>query len=426
MVSGNNHMALITQHNATSSEYVQFTRDQSGEGRLSDSAGLGEASVMAPQLQPWLPVTLGHSKSLPQNILNRSFTSPPPANNSSVEKRRTQTLLLLENAADMLNSEGENDRPACAEEPESLSLKEVTLASHLMLIFTEVIMGSQNTETHIQAAFRLLTDLDFINRLPQGFYSRFLVQRFAMIDMVLSFLRRRKPLAPMNFALYKPTNEGDNTDPSFRELKGCHQTVLSFLIRISVLASRPDIGKLSHVAEAYQLENEMRLWGSLRYPGPGISLRPGNDSSPDTRTEDIRKMQLDTLSECYYWVAHLLLARRVFLDPTTSHRVQLYRRHLFALMDRLPAGYGPASSVSFPFYMAAREAIDKDDKDWVRRKHSEMLCKYPEQSRKLMMDLTEEIWKKNDIDVTALGQDSWVDNDIYIGFLDLQASYFLF
>ncbi|KAF4446079.1 transcriptional regulatory protein pro-1 [Fusarium austroafricanum] len=356
----------------------------------------------------------------------------------SVIHRRTQALVLLRNATDLLKPQKESHEQECREQHQSLSVlspREVTLAAHLMHIVTEVMMGNQETEAHLQAAFCLITELGFVDRLPQGFYSRFLVQRFAMIDVVLSFLRRRKPLAPLNFALYQLDDEADEKEPHFRELTGCYQTVLSFLARISVLANSPGLSDPRQVAEAYQLESEMRFWGALRYPDPCLSHEPvislnmGQDQS--TETEDIRKRQLDTLSECFYWVAHLLLARRVFFDPTTSHRVQLYRRYLFTLMERLPAGCGPDSSLPFPFYMAAREAISSHDRDWVRKKHDDMLRKYPDHSRELMMRLTEEIWKKNDADMVAMVQNPlmpvcWVNDDIYIGFLDSQASHFLF
>jgi hypothetical protein len=81
--------------------------------------------------------------------------------------------------------------------------------------------------------------------------------------------------------------------------------------------------------------------------------------------------------------------------------------------------------------MAAREAISNQDKDWVRKKHADMFSIYPDQSRELMMRLTEEIWRKNDCIAAAVIQDplsdlSWVDDDVYIGILDSQASHFLF
>ncbi|CEI67536.1 unnamed protein product [Fusarium venenatum] len=426
--------------------------------------------IVSPQLGPWLSATLGSSsEELAFNhYLNDASTRIPAfdgpknpyrklclvsisyplllhtilyvstvsmynhgeADGETVTSRRTQALLLLQNAAKLLETQRENGSHKWIDQHQSLSvlsLREVTLAAYLMYIVIEVMMGSQKTEAHLEAAFSLMLELDYVDHLPQGFYSRFLVQRFAMIDVVLSFLRRRRPLAPQNFVLYHTVDEMDEQESSFRELTGCPQAVLSFLARISNLASSNDAAQ---TAEAYQLESEMRLWGSLRYPGPYSDPDlVGILQDEEPTAENTRNKQLDILSECFYWVAHLLLARRVFLDPTDSPRVQLYRKHLFLLMDRLPAGCGPDSSLPFPFYIAAREAINSHDRDWVRQKHTEMLHKYPDQSRELMMRLTEEIWSKHDGYGETTIQDPmcvWVSDDIYIGVLDSQASHFLF
>lgn len=367
-----------------------------------------------------------------------SMYSHGKADVTTVTNHCTRSLLLLKDAAELLKSQRQNNGQKWMDHHQSLSvlsLQEVTLASYLMHIVADVMIGSQKTETHLQAAFSLMVELDYVDRLPQGFYSRFLVQRFAMIDVVLSFLRRRRPLAPQSFSLYQTIDGADEQEPCFRELTGCQQPVLSFLARISILAADNTCNDPAHFAKAYQLETEVRSWATSRYPGPGLDHASGSfnisDATRDNADAENFHRQLDTLSECFYWVAHLLLARRVFLDPTTSPRVQLYRRHLFTLMDRLPAGCGPDSSLPFPFYMAAREAISNEDKDWVRKKHADMFSIYPDQSRELMMRLTEEIWRKNDCVAAAVTQDSlsalsWVDDDVYIGILDSQASHFLF
>lgn len=349
---------------------------------------------------------------------------------------RAQALLLLQKAVAMLETQKAAGGPKWMDHEQIfsvLSLREVTLAAYLMHIAAEVMVGSQTAGAYLQDAYSLMIELDYIDHLPQRFYARFLTQRFAMIDVVLSFLRHRKPFAPKHFVLYQPIEGVDEQEPSFRELTGCPQAVLSFLARISILANEISRDSSAHIAEAYQLESEMRLWGALRYPGPLsgnahlLEIIPGDGAG----ARDVRQIQLDILGECFYWVAHLLLARRVLLDSTASGRVQLYREHLFALMNRLPAGCGPDSSLPFPFYMAAREAMSSQDREWVRRKHADMLSQYRDRSRQLMMSLTEEIWRRNDYDMAAMTEESpspnvWVNDDIYIGILDSQASHFVF
>ncbi|WZH49517.1 fungal-specific transcription factor domain-containing protein [Fusarium acuminatum] len=450
---GPNQSTLGTDHPITSGEddtqLTQWYCDDFLLGTSSDTDAAGTRDLLykdvspdtvpmsPPQLGRWLSATL-ESSSEEVAFNHFSMHSHGKTNGETVTDHRTRSLLLLKDASELLKSQNKSDGQKWMEQHQSLSvlsLQEVTLASYLMHIVADVMIGSQKTETHLQAAFSLMVELDYVDRLPQGFYSRFLVQRFAMIDVVLSFLRRRRPLAPQNFTLYQPIEGADKQEPCFRELTGCQQPVLSFLARISLLAGDNTFKDPAHFAEAYQLETEMRSWATSRYPGPGLKYASGSinilDATQDGADVENFHKELDTLSECFYWVAHLLLARRVFLDPTTSPRVQLYRRHLFSLMDRLPAGCGPDSSLPFPFYMAAREAISNQDKDWVRKKHADMFSIYPDQSRELMMRLTEEIWRKNDCIAAAVIQDplsdlSWVDDDVYIGILDSQASHFLF
>ncbi|WAO85398.1 Hypothetical protein NCS54_00263800 [Fusarium falciforme] len=352
---------------------------------------------------------------------------------SLIAKHQSQASSLLQNATAFLRAENGKpgqEMPGRSHALSVLSLREVTLAAYLMHIVTEVMSGSQTAETFLQNAYQLMVELGYIESMPESYYARLLVHRFAIIDVVLAFLRRRKPIAPMSFVLYQQDEEMDQNEPSFRELTGCPQPVLAYLARISHLAydaAAYQGNSSSHLAEAYQLETEMRTWGQ-RYP---VSFALGVDqANAQIGPADDRK-DLDTLSECFYWTAQLLLARRVFLDPTSSPRVQFLRRHLFILMDRLPAGCGPDSSLPFPFYMAAREAMTSEDRDWVRTKHVEMINVYRDRSREIMMGLTEEIWSKADEAANGSvsgGHGSLVvlENDMYIHVLDTVASHFVF
>ncbi|KAG5789468.1 hypothetical protein H9Q69_011470 [Fusarium xylarioides] len=285
-----------------------------------------------------------------------------------MEERRSQALRSLRSMERFLRIFNNTEESSLSIENHAfsvLSLREVTLAAYLIHIASEVMTGSLTTDTHLRNAFKLVVELRYIDRMPEGFYSRFLVQRFAMIDVIMSLLRRRKPLAPESFILYRQHEEADLYGPSFRELTGCPQPVLSFLAKISILANDVELDNDVRLAEAYQLETTMRDWGSRKYPMPlNIAARPNSPlSGHGTASQDDN---LRTLNACFYWMAHLLLARRVFMDPTASSRVQLYRKHLFTLIDRLPPGCGPDSSLPIPFYMAAREAIVPLDREWVR------------------------------------------------------------
>ncbi|KAM5373723.1 hypothetical protein ACJZ2D_006894 [Fusarium nematophilum] len=344
------------------------------------------------------------------------------SNGDLIPRRRSQALSFLQQAVSFHKSESSGRSQVLPRQNRALSvlsLKEVTLAAFLMHIVTEVMSGSQATESYLQSAYQLMAELGYIESMPETFYSRFLIERFAIIDVVLSFLRRRKPIAPMSFVLYQENEEVDSSEPAFRELAGCPQVVLTFLARVSYLAHDVAAFDGDSSAEAYQLETEMRIWGQ-RYSC--LSARDGRTTTT---------AYLDILSECFYWTAQLLLARRVYLDATPSPRVQFLRRHLFSLMDRLPAGCGPDSSLPFPFYMAAREAMTPEDRDWVRRKHAEMMDVYRDRAREIMMGLTEDIWTKADGAAVCPAQDldpglAVLENDMYIHALDAVASHCVF
>ncbi|KAF4481635.1 Transcriptional regulatory pro-1 [Fusarium agapanthi] len=349
-----------------------------------------------------------------------------------MEERRSQALRSLRSMERFLRIFDTTEESSLSIENHAfsvLSLREVTLAAYLIHIASEVMTGGLTTDTHLRNAFKLVVELRYIDKMPKGFYSRFLVQRFAMIDVIMSLLRRRKPLAPKSFILYQQHEEADVRGPSFRELTGCPQPVLSFLAKISILATDVELENDVRLAEAYQLETSMRDWGSRKYPMPLNTATRSNNllSVHGTASQDD---YLSTLNACFYWMAHLLLARRVFMDPTASSRVQLYRKNLFSLIDKLPPGCGPDSSLPIPFYMAAREAIVPLDREWVRQKHAEMIAIYPDRSRELMMSLTEDIWSMSDREYHDLVPKGpwdlpWMDDDMNIRMKDSQAMHFI-
>jgi hypothetical protein len=233
--------------------------------------------------------------------------------------------------------------------------------------------------------------LDYFDQIPRSALTRMAVQRFAMVDVMLAIARQRRPYAPGNFILHQPdAARWDGTEPSFHEMTGCPQPLMCFLVRIAHLACDVE-DRLEQQAlisdllgQAHRLENDLRSWGS-HYTGITSGL-----------TECEQRPPLDILTECYYWTAHLLLARRVFRDPTRCRRVQHLTQTCFDLMDRLSTGCGPDSSLPQPFYLAAREAVTPSDRAWVRQKHRSMTEYYREQQRNMAMRLTERVWEITD------------------------------
>ncbi|KAI1608889.1 fungal-specific transcription factor domain-containing protein [Exophiala viscosa] len=295
-----------------------------------------------------------------------------------------------------------------------LSPRDVVLAAILMQIVSNVMTGSDSAEAHMRIAAHFLREMGLLYQPGQSFFPRLLVQRFAMVDVVLSFLRHRDPLAPPDFILYQPNQHFDLSEPSFREMTG-----ISFLNGRVMSGMTPDI-----FAEAYLLESEMRVWGRKYHENLQgkqeclLAIPP-----PDSQNSD---RNLDVLGECFYWTGHLLLMRRVLLDPTTAPRVQMVRNHLFRLIDCLPTGCRPDSSVPFPFYMAAREAISADQRAWVRNKHAIMRKVYRDRARDLMMASIEEIWAKADSSASSHTEVDHIRTEGRIKEIDRRSSHFMF
>lgn len=279
-------------------------------------------------------------------------------------------------------------------------------------------------EPHVQCAFFLMERLDLFRQIPRSPLTRMAVQRFAMVDVMLAFSRQRRPYAPRSFVLHQPDPERwDDTEPSFHKMTGCPQPLMCLLVRIAHLAHDADerLGCAASIddllSDAYRLEDDLRAWGA-QYAR--IALR------------GLVRPPLDILSECFYWTAHLLLARRVFRDPTRCPRVQHFTHTCFVLMDQLFTGCGPDSSLPQPFYLAAREAITAKDRAWVQQKHSSMTAYYREQQRNMAMRLTERVWEVTDQSQSPQsGPRKWSSSSVptadeQIKSMDRQARLFIF
>lgn len=278
-------------------------------------------------------------------------------------------------------------------------------------------------EPHVKCASFLMQTLDYFHQVPRSALTRTAVQRFAMVDVMLAIARQRRPHAPGDFILHRPdAARWDRTEPSFHEMTGCPQPLMCFLVRIAHLACDVEERLDQHVSiseiliQAYRLENDLRSWGS-HYTG--------------ITSVEYERPPLDILTECFYWTAHLLLARRVFRDPTGCRRVQHLTQTCFGLMDHLSTGCGPDSSLPQPFYLAAREAVTPGDRAWVRQKHRSMTEYYREQQRNMAMRLTERVWEITDelqlMDPTEMHPDQAISNaDRQIKALDAGSCLFIF
>ncbi|KAK1144209.1 hypothetical protein N8T08_005622 [Aspergillus melleus] len=273
-------------------------------------------------------------------------------------------------------------------------------------------------EPHVKCAVFLIRALGLFRQEPRTPLVRMCVQRFAMVDVMLAISRQRRPFAPIDFILYQPDeSRWDRTEPSFLKMTGCPQPLMCLLVQLSHLAcdvdDRLESGKpiSDLLMEAFKLETEIRALGS---------------QYNDTTADRSKWSYLEILAECFYWTAHILLARRIFRDETRSIRVQHLAWTCFRLMDLLPTGCGPDSSLPQPFYLAAREAVTEEDRSWVRRKHEAMVGYYRELQRNAAMRLTETIWAEDDRLNRHQSKDTQKLHDRFIRQLDRHSCLFIF
>ncbi|KAH8172497.1 fungal specific transcription factor domain-containing protein [Sarocladium implicatum] len=265
-----------------------------------------------------------------------------------------------------------------------LSPAQATLAAVLLQIANTVFTGGPGVDTHITCAAYLLREQGYIDTPTQEFLPRLLVQRFAILDVTTAILRRRKPHLPMSFWLFVPDETYDRTSPSFREMTGCPQPVLGFYARLSHLASDlKDSGgdqdkAYAILRKASTLDTDMRIYARSRV------RFTTNRPSP--------ARHLDTLSQCFYWCAHLILQRVIYRDSAASPRVQQTVKDIVMLIKSMPLGCGPDSSLAFPFYVSSREAVTEEHQTWVRQRNEELKRVYPGRTRDTLMLTLEQIW----------------------------------
>ncbi|KAF5578564.1 hypothetical protein FPANT_9944 [Fusarium pseudoanthophilum] len=324
------------------------------------------------------------------------------SNRSILYSRQSQALKSLRTALKYLNLEDDQG----PDTQKSIQVEgvfafhspgEITLAAVIMQTSSVLMMDLSNIGTHMTYALYLIQYLGYMSRPPRSSFLKTLIYRFSMVDVVLAFVQSTRPRAPLDFYKYQDSSDELDQAPSFLEMHGCHRRVLSYLAQIANLSAElieSESRKSAVQAAGYDLETEMRLWGR-NYCSAMTSESKLPDSSTTSSGDEINsRADLEVVCECFYWTAHLVLLRRVFLDPTNSTRVQLIRRHMFRLMDGLASGCGPDSSLPFPFYIAACEAMTSADRSWVRKRHTAMLNTYRDRARESLMASVEGVWAR--------------------------------
>lgn len=180
-------------------------------------------------------------------------------------------------------------------------------------------------------------------------------------------------------------------------MTGCPQPVLGFLARLANLVvdqTELDRDISNKESDEYMdrqfdilrlsstLDSDMRIYARSRVTFS--SQRPTT------------LQHLDTLSQCFYWSAHLILQRSVYRDSPTSPRVQQTVANIVRCIKSMPIGCGPDSSLPFPFYLSSREAVTETHREWVRSHNAQLKRLYPARLRDTIMNSLEKVWQAID------------------------------
>ncbi|EXJ84742.1 hypothetical protein A1O3_05414 [Capronia epimyces CBS 606.96] len=376
--------------------YIFFFQCVSRIIPASDGPGSGYRELAALALTS--PVLMDTVLSVSTRYMSHRGRIP----DSLALSRQSRALRTLrESLGSLLGDHSQSDDLMSLSTTPLASAKRLEILAAIALQFTiEMMAGSSATKTHLRCAVNLLRELGWLKERPDSFIGRMLVFRVAFVDIVSSLLWYQRSLLLPDFWLFHPNDAGgDISRPSLQEMTGCPPQLFCFLAEISHLASDPerDLYSQDKMAKAYEIETALRIYGSKQLANDVATLHPSVS-------------HLETLSKCYYWTAHILLQRRVCLDARTSPRVQFAVNSLICLMDSMPIGCGPDSSLSLPLSVAAHEAIDGQQRNCIIKKGRLLAAEYPSKTRDVMNDSFEAIWADMDR-FHSTGEETWRPND---------------
>ena len=291
-------------------------------------------------------------------------------------------------------------------------------AAVVLQLAHEILTGSGRVDLHLRCAINFLHEFGYVLEPTTSPLERWLVQSVAIVDILSSFYWHQPANLLLSFWFFKPNIAFDESEPSFREMTGCPHRILCLLARISWLVAdrQVAVSNPEDLQKAYDLETDLRLYGSSQFSKDGEIPRKGSWEG--------KNVCLDTLSECYYWSACLLLHRRVFRDLSTSCRVQYIVTKLVRLIDSMPLGCGPDSSLSLPLYLIAHEAVSEHHRSWIRKQNQQLAKRYPSGTRTAMIELNEELWRRKD-NVRSAADSSLEDVEREIANLETQNRIFM-
>lgn len=305
-------------------------------------------------------------------------------------RRQSRALASLRRSVNILTDSTNNVATG-----DGFCLKRDVLATILLQITVEIANGTSFIHTHITHALALFRELGYEHARPTSPVGHVLLQRITFIDTLSAIFWRRRPLLPLSFWFLNEPEElqPDAPIPPFQETTGCPLPIVAALARISHLAADANDGLTNEVvmARAYDIEGDLALFARETL-SHNYSIYLDDDAR-----------HLDTVGQCYYWTATILLQRTIFHDAHDSHRVQFSLGCLLALVEALPIGCGPDSQISLPLYAAALAAGTEEQREAIRRKNVALGSAYPMKARTALTEVFEGIWEAMDEQRVAAG-----------------------
>ncbi|KIW25181.1 uncharacterized protein PV07_10840 [Cladophialophora immunda] len=265
----------------------------------------------------------------------------------------------------------------------------VMLAAVLMQVANSFFIGLVGVDVHLNIALHFLQSLNILDTPCEGFVLRFLLQRFAMLDITTSLTQNRRPYLSLTCWFLWPDPKLDVSEPPFREMTGCPQPLWVFLARLCHLRSdlSDESGSFSKgLAAAFQIETELRVYGESM-----AVLDLNGDYARESGPEAI---YYHTLGQCWYWCAHLVLQLQIYKDPKWSPRVQETVTIIMTLMKTIPVTCNPSSRTSTPLCLLASGVCAQEDKKWVTERNDELRKVFPCMTRDETMTLIQETWQE--------------------------------
>ncbi|KIW26220.1 uncharacterized protein PV07_09333 [Cladophialophora immunda] len=183
-------------------------------------------------------------------------------------------------------------------------------------------------------------------------------------------------------SMLSPVPPEENVD----SLLGCSSTLFPLLSRLADLVGRArrvndKLNSLDNISRATDLKVAIERWT------PPIDVEASEDKS--------RIVDMIQTAEAYRWAAILLLRQTVPEVPWAHSQLELAQKTLVYLAT-IPRDSPTTVVHAFPLMVAGVEAIQEENRDWIRRRWKQMSKAFNMVVAERCQKLIEEVWRRRD------------------------------